>query len=612
MNTLADPFQPAVAALAAQWRQTASLDEIMLAAHDAAAVFGCDRLTLYAVDADGDYLISKARTQDACRDVKVAIGPHSIAGLAAQTRNPVHVADAHDDAELARIAPGLRFPRGVDERTGYRTRQVLAVPLVAPDSGALLGVIQLVNTRDGDPFPALAAEAAARLGEALAPRLAPHAPHARQAAAQAVEQPPALPAAAPARAGGDAARLLARIVADARRLGARAIHIEPAPGGAMIRLRRDGVLAPYATLPAGRADALVQHLAAAGGLARGGPGQPRQGTLDGRAHGWPDVLLHATAIPSAAGMDLVLRLAEARPPIPLAQLDMAPDDLARLQAILELPRGLLLVCGPQDAGKSTTLHALLGGLAGPHRKVCTAEDDPAPPQPGLCQVRLGGAAGLDAAAALEAFRQADADVIMVDALRGGVAAGLAIEAALAGRLVLAALPARGAAEGALRLLDLVADPFAVGDALAGVLAQRLVRRLCTACRQPYHPGAAELELLLTEYCAEMPAAGEAATAAMRDHLLASWRRLHGDGGSITLYRQVGCAACAGGYRGRSALFELMAGGAGMARLLAQRPDAARLATAAQDDGMRTLKMDGIDKVLAGITDIGSVRAACAR
>jgi type II secretory ATPase GspE/PulE/Tfp pilus assembly ATPase PilB-like protein len=424
---------------------------------------------------------------------------------------------------------------------------------------------------------------------------------------------PATRAVVPAPAADESARVLARIVTDAIRLGASAIHVEAAAdGGGTIRLRRDGTLAPYASLAQARAAALVRHVEAACGLDRA----TRHGTLQGRAHGLPDVALHAAMIPSTAGRDLVLRIGAAGAAVPLAHLGMAPGDLARLRAVLDGARGLLLVAGPRDAGRSTTLHALLASLNGPERKLCTAEDPVTLAQPGLRQVRVGRAAGIDAAEALEAFRHADADVVMVDAPFGREAAGLAVEAALAGRLVLAALPARNAPEAALRLLGLAADPFGAADALAGVLAQRLAKRLCTACRQPYHPGAAELDLLLAEYCAEMAPGGDtgaAVTDAARLRVLAGWRERHaGADGRFTLYRAAGCAACHGGYRGRAGLFELMTAGERTARLLAQRPGAARLAEAALEDGLRTLKMDGIDKVLAGITDIGMVRAACAR
>ncbi|HEX8604139.1 MAG TPA: ATPase, T2SS/T4P/T4SS family, partial [Pseudoduganella sp.] len=237
----------------------------------------------------------------------------------------------------------------------------------------------------------------------------------------------------------------------------------------------------------------------------------------------------------------------------------------------------------------------------------------------LRQVPVGRAAGLDFAAALRAFRHADPDVIMAGALPDRETAGLAMEAALAGRLVLAALPARGAPEAALRLLELGLDPFGAADTLLGVLAQRLVKRLCTACRQAYHPGAAELDLLLTEYCEELQAApsndmaADAGIDAARGRVLAGWRDSHGGAdGRFTLYRAMGCARCHGGYHGRAGLFELMVAGPHTTGQLARRPDAVQLRAAALQDGMRTLKMDGIGKVLAGITDIRMVRAACAR
>lgn len=650
MNTIADsgmrvalPHESASALareLAAQLRDAGSLDRIMLDPDGAlAGLLACERFMLYAVDADGDYLVSRIGTGAACRDVKVAITAHSIAGHVALARQAANIADAYDEGELARIAPGLRFARGVDQRTGYRTRQVLAVPVFAPGTQTVLGVIQLVNSHDGRPFSAVAAEGAAHLAGLLpawlpVPPVSAHAAElAAESAAESAKAPAEAPAGMPAAtlavvtapAAGDAPRLFARIVADAHRLGASAIHLEPAAAGCVLRLRRDGTLVPYASLPPAQAGALVAHVEALGGFADAGPGEgdgggnPRQCTIRCGGHGLPDMLLHATALVSTAGKEVVLRIAPAAVPVPLAQLGMAPDDLARLRGSIAPARGLFLVAGPADAGKTTTLHALLACLNSPERKIWTAEDPVTIVQPGLRQVPVGRAAGLDFAAALRAFGHADPDVIMAGALPDRETAGLAIEAALEGRLVLAALPARGAPEAALRLLELGLDPFGAADALLGVLAQRLVKRLCTACRQAYHPGAAELDLLLTEYCEELqasPATGMAADAgddAVRGRVLAGWRAGHGGAdGRFTLYRAVGCGRCHGGYRGRTGLFELMAAGTHTTRQLARRPGAAGLKAAALADGMRTLKMDGIGKVLAGITDIRMVRAACAR
>ncbi|WP_189442355.1 GspE/PulE family protein, partial [Pseudoduganella dura] len=420
-------------------------------------------------------------------------------------------------------------------------------------------------------------------------------------------------------AAGDAPRLFARIVADARRLGASAIHIEPASGaGSAVRLRRDGTLVPYASLPVAHACALLAHIAVLGGLEVGARGMARHGTIRCGEHGLPDMRLAVTALASAAGEEAVLRIAPAAGPVPLARLGIAPDDLARLRGGIARARGLFLVAGPADAGKTTTLHALLESVNSPERKIWTAEETVTIVQPGLRQVPVGHAARPDFAGALRAFRHADPDVIMVGALRDRETAGLAMEAALEGRLVLAALPGRGAPEAALRLLALELDPFGAADALLGVLAQRLVKRLCTACRQAYHPGAAELDLLLTEYCEELqpaPSTDHIAvdTGAVRGRVLAGWRERHaGADGRFTLYRAAGCAECHGGYRGRAGLFELMMAGERSARLLAGCAGAAQLKSAALEDGMRTLKMDGIGKVLAGITDIRMVRAACAR
>ncbi|HEX8601606.1 MAG TPA: GAF domain-containing protein, partial [Pseudoduganella sp.] len=326
--------------LAAQLRDAGSLDRIMLDADGAlAALLGCERFLLYAVDAEGDYLVSRVRAGAACRDVKVAITAHSIAGHVALARQPVNIADVYDDGALARIAPALRFARGVDQRTGYRTRQVLATPVFVPGTQTVLGVIQLVNSRDGCPFSAAAADGAVQLA-GLLPAWLPVPPARADAAAPAVtparapvHAPAATHAVVAAPAASDAPRLFARIVADARRLGASAIHLEPAAAGCALRLRRDGTLVPYASLPAAHAGALMAYLEAIGGFADAGAGEgegnARQGTIRCGDHGLPDMLLHVTALVSTAGKELVLRIAPAAAAVPLAQLGMAPDDLAR-------------------------------------------------------------------------------------------------------------------------------------------------------------------------------------------------------------------------------------------------------------------------------------------
>jgi type II secretory ATPase GspE/PulE/Tfp pilus assembly ATPase PilB-like protein len=204
---------------------------------------------------------------------------------------------------------------------------------------------------------------------------------------------------------------------------------------------------------------------------------------------------------------------------------------------------------------------------------------------------------------------------MVGEMRDKETVSTGIEASLTGHLVFATLHTNSAPESIVRLLDMGMDPFNFADALLGILAQRLARRLCTTCRQSYHPDSAEVEALLAEYCEDLRG-----TTSFRDNpeaartrILAGWRRRHGDAdGRYTRYRAVGCDDCNKGYRGRIGLHELMLGSDAVKRLLVEHSRVASLLAQALDDGMLTLKMDGIEKVFAGLTDIKMVRAVCIR
>jgi type II secretory ATPase GspE/PulE/Tfp pilus assembly ATPase PilB-like protein len=204
---------------------------------------------------------------------------------------------------------------------------------------------------------------------------------------------------------------------------------------------------------------------------------------------------------------------------------------------------------------------------------------------------------------------------MVGEMRDRETVSTGIEASLTGHLVFATLHTNSAPESVVRLLDMGMDPFNFADALLGILAQRLARRLCTTCRQPYHPEEAEVEALLAEYCEDLRG-----TASFRDNpeaartrILDGWKQRHGDAeGRFTLYRPVGCDDCNKGYRGRIGLHELMLGTDAVKRLLVEHSRVSALLAAALDDGMLTLKMDGIEKTFAGLTDIKMVRAVCIR
>ena len=235
-------------------------------------------------------------------------------------------------------------------------------------------------------------------------------------------------------------------------------------------------------------------------------------------------------------------------------------------------------------------------------------------QAGLRQVQMNPKAGLTFATAMKAFLRADPDVIMVGEMRDKETTATGIEASLTGHLVLATLHTNSAPESIIRLLDMGMDPFNFADALLGVLAQRLAKRLCGKCRQPYHPQPQEIDLLLDEYADELRATSawlvDPDTA--RKALLDEWRQDFADKeGRFTLYRAVGCEQCAKtGYKGRVGLHELLVGSDEIKKKIQEHARVAELFAVALEQGMRTLKQDGIEKVLQGITDMPQVRAVC--
>jgi len=298
----------------------------------------------------------------------------------------------------------------------------------------------------------------------------------------------------------------------------------------------------------------------------------------------------------------VLRLLAAATPMPLAKIGLPPQSLTRLRALAERPYGLILVCGPTGSGKTTTLHSLLAHLNTSDTKIWTAEDPVEITQAGLTQVQMQPHIGWTFATALRAFLRADPDVIMVGEVRDAETARIVVEASLTGHLVLTTLHTNSAPESVTRLIDIGIDPFNFTDALLGVLAQRLTRRLCPRCRQ-FEPMTPEAERALAdEYCA--------GTALQPDDQIAAWRRAYAVDGRLRAVKPVGCKTCGGlGFSGRVALYELLEATPAIKRLMLQHGTVEQLAAQGISEGMRTLKQDGIEKVLQGLTTIEQVRSA---
>jgi type II secretory ATPase GspE/PulE/Tfp pilus assembly ATPase PilB-like protein len=415
-------------------------------------------------------------------------------------------------------------------------------------------------------------------------------------------------------------RLINSMILEAHAQGVSDIHVECAPGRGKVRIRfrKDGRLRPYLELPPSYRGALIARLKIMCDLDISERRKPQDGKINFAKFVQGVALeLRLATIPTQNSLeDAVLRLLGSSKPIPVDQLGLSPRNLERFLAAAQRPHGMLLCVGPTGSGKTTTLHSVLGALNTPERKIWTAEDPVEITQPGLRQVQVNPRIDWTFAKALRAFLRADPDVIMVGEIRDLETAQVAIEASLTGHLVLSTLHTNSAADTVSRLLDMGMDPFNFADALLGVLAQRLVRRLCTQCRSVREASAEEEEELLHDYMHGMDGC---ANAPDPDQVLADWRRRFasvpgaeaeaGRPQRLALYRCAGCDACGGtGYQGRAGIHELMMVSRGLRHLVQTGARADDLQRHALGEGMRTLRQDGIEKVLAGVTSIDEVRA----
>ncbi|HET9044300.1 MAG TPA: ATPase, T2SS/T4P/T4SS family [Burkholderiales bacterium] len=420
-----------------------------------------------------------------------------------------------------------------------------------------------------------------------------------------------------AAADNELVKLVNKVIVDAYHQGASDIHIESYPGKAKteIRFRRDGSLVPYIEVPASYRNALCARLKIMCDLDISERRKPQDGKIKFKKFGPLDIELRVATIPTQGGVeDIVMRILAAGEPIPLDKLGLTPHNLPRLKEVIEKPYGLFFCCGPTGSGKTTTLHSVLGYLNTPDTKIWTAEDPIEITQKGLRQVQINKKAGLDFPMIMKAFLRCDPDIIMVGEMRDKETTSIGIEASLTGHLVFATLHTNSAPESIVRLLDMGMDPFNFADALVGILAQRLAKRLCGKCKQPYNPAPDEVKMLLQEYCQEL-----LNTTEFKKDAKAGYERVYkdlvktygDDKGQLTLYKKVGCDACANsGYKGRLGLHELLVGTDAIKKHIQEHARVAETLATALEEGMRTLKMDGIEKVMQGVTDFAQVRAVC--
>jgi type II secretory ATPase GspE/PulE/Tfp pilus assembly ATPase PilB-like protein len=405
-------------------------------------------------------------------------------------------------------------------------------------------------------------------------------------------------------------RLVHTMIVDAQAQGISDIHIETMPGREKVRIRfrKDGVLKPYLELPHTYRAAIVARIKIMCDLDISERRKPQDGKINFAKFSPQHKLeLRVATIPTANGLeDVVMRLLANARALPMDQIGLSGGEQGnyqRLKAAIERPYGMVLCVGPTGSGKTTTLHSALAHLNTAQRKIWTAEDPVEITQAGLRQVQVNPKIEWTFAKALRSFLRADPDVIMVGEIRDRETAQTAVEASLTGHLVMSTLHTNSAPETVTRLLDMGMDPFNFGDSLLAVLAQRLVRKLCPHCRAARNASGEEVDELLHDWLHVFPDGA----APPEDRVLAEWRAQHGP--QLMHWESRGCASCEGtGLRGRAALHELMTVTRELRRMIQTTARADQLLHQAMQDGMRTLRQDGIDKVLAGVTSIGEVRA----
>ena len=418
-----------------------------------------------------------------------------------------------------------------------------------------------------------------------------------------------------AAADNELVKFVNKVIIDAYNQKVSDIHIEPMPGKFKtgIRFRIDGSLMPYIEVPAHYRQAMVTRLKIMCDLDISERRKPQDGKIKFKKYGPLDIELRVATIPSAGGVeDVVMRILAAGEPIPLDKLGLTPHNKERVVSTIEKPYGLFYVCGPTGSGKTTTLHSILKHLNKVDTKIWTAEDPVEITQKGLRQVQINRKAGIDFALVMRAFLRADPDIIMVGESRDKETVSMGVEASLTGHLVFSTLHTNSAPESITRLLDMGMDPFNFADALLGILAQRLAKKLCD-CKESYVPNGSELKKFLAEYAEELrhSKAWKADYEGETQKLLDQWVETYGQEGQLKFYRHVGCQKCNNtGYKGRIGLHELLIADDDIKKLIQERARVSEIFSASVEGGMRTLKMDGMEKIMMGLTDIKMVRSVC--
>jgi len=374
-------------------------------------------------------------------------------------------------------------------------------------------------------------------------------------------------------------KLVNRILTQAVHSRASDIHVEPYRNELIVRYRLDGVLYNIFQLPYKVHPALISRLKILSGLNIAEKRAPQDGRIQIRI-GDRNVDLRVSTLPTAFGERMVLRILEKdQKLLNLREIGLGPKHLRALQGFIHQSNGIILVTGPTGSGKTTTLYSALREINTPDKNILTIEDPVEYQLDGIGQMQVNPKIGLTFAKGLRSMVRQDPDVILVGEIRDLETAEIAIQAALTGHLVFSTLHTNDAAGAITRLIDMGIEPFLASSSLRAILAQRLVRTLCSKCKEPYSPSEAELQELGISKVTR----------------------------SLTLHRAMGCEACMNtGFRGRTGIFEMLPISEAIQTLMLKSSESNQIRQAAVREGMRTLRRDGVAKIVKGQTTIDEV------
>jgi type IV pilus assembly protein PilB len=375
-------------------------------------------------------------------------------------------------------------------------------------------------------------------------------------------------------------RLVTLIITEALRARASDIHIEPLMNRLRIRYRVDGVCFEVENPPKSLQGSIISRVKIMADMDVAERRRPQDGRIRMKLLG-RDIDLRVSALPASHGPSLVMRILDKESVLLGVQdLGFADDDYRRFKGIIKRPNGIFLVTGPTGSGKTTTLYAALNELNTPDRKIITAEDPVEYSIVGINQAEVKEHIGMTFARILRAMLRQAPNVILVGEIRDLETAEIAIQAALTGHLVFSTLHTNDAPSAITRLIDIGVQPFLVSSSIQAIMGQRLVRRVCQNCKQPYQAKPFELK-----------------TVGLSEE----------DVAHVTLYKGAGCPECSGtGFKGRVGVFELMEMDGQLREMAFHKAATNRIRDQAVASGMRTLTQDGVRKVLQGVTTIEEV------